>query len=311
MPADHRRTRPLLACALALLALGGCAQPPDDGTRSLPRLALGRPPVDPLAERSDALRLISRSLWGVTTADAFPAAEPELRGSAVAVTQETLAFACDAAGAGGEIGLVRRSSRRTARVLGPTADRRICLARVAEAGLRPIGFYRTPDDLRLGEPVLAVTSLTSRRHRLAEGRLVGQGGEGDPFLETTVSALGPTASAALFDGFGNLIGFGSSGAIEDAYLLAAPMRPEAALHLARARLADAPKLLATLPPDPATAPAPAPTILADPGGGGVDEGSAGSTAAGAGESGPPRIDPMPGPWLGGTEGQGQPAEDQS
>jgi hypothetical protein len=246
--------------ALVVLAVGGCGAANRDGLVSLPTVSLGPAPTASGAEATQ--RRIAGSIWAV--APGAPSgrvrAPPELvQGSAVAVSPRTLLASCDVAGGQGQVRVARRSSHRAARVAGADAERRVCALAPTEAELRPVGAYRPFDDLRVGEPILAVASRSSRDFVLARGWLVAKGGPADPFLETTLVLPPGAKSAVLFDGFGNLVGLGSAGPASESVVLATPVPAALAPELAPANLGDSPALLASLAPEPAASPRPVTT----------------------------------------------------
>jgi hypothetical protein len=263
---DRGPRRAAFAAALAVLAAGGCGGVDRDGIVSLPAVSLGRAPEAPAAAPGPvvALRRIADSIWAV--APGAPSgrvrAPPELvEGSAVAVSPRALLASCDVVGGQEQVRVARRSSHRVARGAGADAGRRVCALEPADADLRPVEAYRRYDDLRVGEPVLAVASRSSRDFALARGWLVAKGGSADPFLETTLVLPPEARSVVLFDGFGNLVGLGSAGPASESVVLAAPVPASLAPGLAPAELGDSPALLASLAPEPAAPPRPVTTVF--------------------------------------------------
>ena len=262
---DRGTPRSALALALAVLAAGGCSAADRDGVVSLPAVSLGRSPQASAAPDPEAaLDRFAASIWAV--APGAPSgrvrAPPELvQGSAVAVSSRTLLASCDVAGGQGQVRVARRSRHRAARVAGADAGGRVCALEPADADLRPVEAYRRFDDLRVGEPILAVASRSSRDFVLARGWLVAKGGPADPFLETTLVLPPGAKSAVLFDGFGNLVGLGSAGPASESVVLAAPVPSTLAPGLAPAELGDSPALLASLAPEPTAPPRPVTTVF--------------------------------------------------
>jgi hypothetical protein len=258
--------RTILALALLAFATAGCGRQGDDGTVSLPSLPLWGPEDESATpDPGEAERRIARSIWALVPA--APSEEPEpgrIRGSAVAVAADTLLATCGSMGQREEVGLLRRSAHRVAPRVATDHERRICALRLPGEELRPPHAYRSFADLRVGEPVLAVASRTSRSFTVERGWLVGKGGAADPYLETTLVLPPGTLSAALFDAFGNLIGFGAAGPASDSTLLAAPVPPGLASRLRRVELAASPALLASLAPAPRGQPRPQPVVLPFP-----------------------------------------------
>lgn len=233
----HRAARRLAGVWLLGAVLGGCGSGGDEVVHLAPLggLALLDRPGGEVS--GEAERLVARAIWGIA-----PAGEDGLvRGSAVAVAADTLLASC-AVAPGGEVRLVRRSAERRVRVAAAGPDRRVCAFRPPGVQLQPVRAYRPFADLRVGETVLAAVSRTSRSFALARGSLTAKGDELDPYLETTLAPPPGTASAALFDAFGNLVGFGAQPAGGDSLLVAAPVPPALAGRLAEARLAGTPPL---------------------------------------------------------------------
>ena len=164
----------LLAWGLAALAAGGCA---DRGDPSLAgaEQAAGRPAPSPAKE---AARLIWPAIWGVVPEAPRYKRElrPELiRGSAVAVSEGRLLASCGAVGGRQEVGLVRHNKYYKAWVARAAGGRRgVCELLAPGAPLAAAPGFRSPDDLRVGEPVYAVVSRTSAEFAVAEGRVTGK-----------------------------------------------------------------------------------------------------------------------------------------
>jgi hypothetical protein len=255
----------IVALLLTASIAAGCGRVGDDGTVSLPALQLW-----PVSDRSatpaasEAQRRIGTAVWGVTPGaiegDVAPRSRP-IRGSAVAVAADALLTSCTGIGSHSTVGIVRRSSFRLARVSGADGDRRLCMLRPAGEELRTAHAYRPFDDLQVGEPLLAVVSRTSRSFTLVRGWLVAKGGSADPFLETTLAVPADTMSAAVFDTYGNLVGFGSPDPLSDSVLVATPVPPASVPRLAAARIGRSPAVLASLAPTPGTPPRSAPILL--------------------------------------------------
>jgi hypothetical protein len=256
---------PALAMTLAVLAAGSCGGADRDGVVSLPAVALGRAPQAPAASGPEAaLDRIAGSIWAVAPgapSGKVRAPSELVQGSAVAVSPRTLLASCDVVGGQEQVRVARRSSHRAARGAGADAGRRVCAIEPTGADLRPVEAYRRYDDLRVGEPILAVASRSSRGFVLARGWLVAKGGPADPFLETTLVLPLEAKSAVLFDGFGNLVGLGSAGPASESVVLAAPVPPALAPGLVPADLGDSPALLASLAPEPTAPPRPVTTVF--------------------------------------------------
>jgi hypothetical protein len=221
------------AVACVVLALGGCATLPGG----------------PAADGTDEARTVARSIWGVVPSAPGRNADlrPELiRGSAVAVSADTLLANCVAVGRRSRIGLVRHNKYRLARVVDTDADGQVCALQVAEGPLNPAPGRRSFEDLRVGEPVFAFTNRSSADLDLARGHLAAKSEVGDPFLETTLVLPPRSQSAVLFDGAGNLIGLGSAGPAAESLVIATPMAGDLAPELAVRDGGVAPFLLAGL-----------------------------------------------------------------
>jgi hypothetical protein len=239
--------------AAGLLLVAGCA--------SFPGLSgMGSP------DNEQAARTVSRSIWGVVPSAPKRKADlaPELiRGSAVAVSDDTLLADCRAVRDRSRVGLWRHNKYRIARVAGRDPDGQVCALRVAEGPLQAAPAYRALGDLRVGEPVLAFTNETSADLLLTHGWLAATSATPDPFLETTLVLPPGTLSAVVLDAQGNLIGLGSAGAVADAFALAAPVTARLAPQLAQVEIGVSEPVLASLDPEPreASSPPPRPLIL--------------------------------------------------
>jgi hypothetical protein len=221
--------QPWVALALILesITIIGCSAPRSDReTVSLRALSFLAGPG--AATREGAVeQLIARSIWAVMDSH-------RVLGSAVAVSATTLMVGCDVAGAGGgSVEVVRRSARRTAKLVARHRSGRLCELRPADVRLQAVRGYRPFDTVEIGEQVLAVVSRTSRSFDLVRGAIAGKGGADDPFVETSVMLPPGTRSAALFDRAGNLVAFGSAGPVSDAVVVATPIVPEAVPGLAK------------------------------------------------------------------------------
>jgi hypothetical protein len=137
---------------------------------------------------------------------------PELiRGSAVAVSEGRLLASCGAVGGRREVGLVRHNKYYKARVARAAGGRRgVCELLAPDAPLAAARGFRSPDDLRVGEPVYAILNRTSAEFLLAEGRLAGKRPDGSR-LEVSLGLLPGAPGAVLLDGHGNLLGLGLTG----------------------------------------------------------------------------------------------------
>lgn len=234
--------------AMYALCLGGCAV--DIGERA--------PAVDPDAERQ-----ATRSIWGIVPepprrkADLHPAM---IAGAAVAVSASTLLADCAATTGRARVGLVRHNKYRKADVT-RGADGRLCLLTVADGPLVPAAGYRTFADVRVGEPVSALSSASAMQVLVVRGWLAGKGDPADPFLETTAT-VPATSSAVLIDGRGNILGLGSVDSVQDATLIAVPVQPAFVAALANQDLGLLGPVLAGTVSDPRARPAQAPIVLA-------------------------------------------------
>jgi hypothetical protein len=248
----------------------------------------------------DARPSIARAVWGLVPDTLQGRADPPpelIRGSAVAVADGTLLASCDAVGDRQAVGIVRRSRYRVARIGARVPGQRVCALHPPEPELQTARAWRSFDDLQLGEPILAVTSRTSRSFALASGRLAAKGAADDPYLETTIVLPAGTLSTALFDAYGDLIGFGSAGPASDSVLLAAPLQGVEAAGLAQVRLGTSPEVLASLASAPRAQPASPPTLVTpvplppDDTRQGIASTVTGSSAATGATPPPPRVAP--------------------
>ena len=254
--------RALGGVALAV-ALAGCVRADADPLGAL-RAWLAAPGATPPPDTLASSRQAARSVWGVVPDP--PRRKADLRpgliaGSAVAVSDDTLLANCAVVGRRSRVGLVRHNKYRLARVAagGPGEA---CRLTVAEGPLTPVAGFRSFADLRVGEPVIVLSSRTSAQVAAAPGWLAGKGAAEDPFLETTVAAPTGSRSTVLVDGFGNLIGLGAAPPVAGGLLLAVPLAPASVPDLARHDLAEAPALTAALAPVPRIEPWQPPILLA-------------------------------------------------
>ena len=200
-------TARLVTSGFMLLTLVGCGwsrgQDSPPGPAAL-RAASQLPPA------KEAAKSVSRSLWAVVPAAPKRKQDvrPELiKGSAVAVADDTLLISCQVLGKRKQVGLVRHNKYRVARLASADPQREVCVLRVPDGPLHVVAGYRDPADLRLGEPIYALMNWTSADVALAQGeltKLVAQ--EGEPRLETSVVLPAGVQSGVLIDGHGNLVG---------------------------------------------------------------------------------------------------------
>jgi hypothetical protein len=132
---------------------------------------------------------------------------------------------------------------------------------VPDAEIGAVRAYRPFADLRVGERLVGVASETSRRYVVGQGRLVAKGSSADPYLETTLTAPPGTKSVAVFDAFGNLVGFGAPGAMPGSLLVAFPVPAEAASKLTAVRIGDSPEVQKSLGPVPQPTAQPTPVAV--------------------------------------------------
>ena len=248
-----------------MTTLGACV---GAGERSAwPTLASLWPVTPAISAASDPVETgtrAARSIWGVVPSAPRRKADlrPELiRGSAMAVSADTLLASCQAVEGRPRVGLVRHNKYRIARVT-PDAAGQICRLTVAEGPLTPAAGYRSFADLRVGEPVVALASRTSAEVAAAPGWLAGKGSSDDPFLEATPTVPAGNRSAVLVDGFGNLIGLGAAAPVAGGLVLAVPVGPAATADLANRDLGEADVLLAALTPSPRAQPRQPAVLLA-------------------------------------------------
>lgn len=254
--------RTLGGMALAV-ALAGCVRADADPLGAL-RAWLSAPGATPPPDTLATGREAARSVWGVVPDP--PRRKADLRpgliaGSAVAVSDDKLLANCAVVGRRSRVGLVRHNKYRLASVAAG-GQGEACRLTVAEGPLTPVAGFRSFADLRVGEPVIVLSSRTSAQVVAAPGWLAGKGGTEDPFLETTVAAPAGSRSTVLVDGFGNLIGLGAAPPVAGGLLLAVPLAPASVPGLARRDLAEAPALTAALAPAPRTEPWQPPILLA-------------------------------------------------
>jgi hypothetical protein len=195
------------ACGLALLALVGCGGSRDEE----PPLAVAATAGQPSKE---AAKLIARSIWAVVPET--PARKRDLlsgmiRGSAVAVSANTLLVSCRVVDGLGRVGIARQNKYRFARVVAADQGRSVCLLQASDTPLNVVRGFRWCGDLVPGEPIYAAASRTSAEVTVTEGHVTARHGTGDACALGTDLALPTTASAVLFDGAGRVVGLGTGG----------------------------------------------------------------------------------------------------
>ena len=191
---------------LALLAAGGCAGPEQEELPLVVASAKGQP-------SKEAAKLISRSIWAVvpeTPAHKRDLLSEMIRGSAVAVSGDTLLVSCRVVDGLGRVGITRHNKYRFAQVVAADQGRSVCLLSVPDAPLNVVRGFRWCGDLTAGEPIYAAASRTSAQVSVTEGRVTARNGGGDACALGTDLALPPsTASAILFDATGRVVGLGT------------------------------------------------------------------------------------------------------
>ncbi len=254
--AAHERPTSRDVAAIVLVGMGlsvaGCA----GGIRG------AAAPTTP--DPAEPAQTAARSVWGLVPDAPRGGADvtPELiRGSAVAVSENTLLASCRAVGDRRAVGLVRRDAYRTATVAARDLDGQVCALRVDQGSLLPVPAFRGLGDLRVGEPVVAFANRTRADLALVRGWLAATSGEPEPFIETTLVLPPDTLSGVVFDAQGNLIGLGSAGPTPDAYTLAAPVADPLAPRLAAVEIGASETVQASLESDPGDAEPPPPLWL--------------------------------------------------
>ena len=189
-------------CSLLAFVSAACAEAPKEAAT-----ASGSEP----GCVKTAMKLLARSVWGVVPNAPQHKRDlrPELiRGSAVAVSNNSLLASCGALGGSERTGLVRHGKFRIARLSATDPGRDICVLDVADVPLNVARGYRKPTDLAVGEPVYAVTNRTKADFFLIEGRVIGAFGA-VPSLETSLALPAGMLSAVVFDRYGSLVGLGA------------------------------------------------------------------------------------------------------
>jgi hypothetical protein len=156
------------ACGLALLALVGCGGSRDEE----PPLAVAATAGQPSKE---AAKLIARSIWAVVPET--PARKRDLlsgmiRGSAVAVSANTLLVSCRVVDGLGRVGIARHNKYRFARVVAADQGRSVCLLQASDTPLNVVRGFRWCGDLVPGEPIYAAASRTRANRTLVGMRFV-------------------------------------------------------------------------------------------------------------------------------------------
>ncbi len=183
-----------LACGLVLLAISGCG---------------GRENTAESLSPKEAAKLIAHSIWGVVPE--MPAHKryflsKMIRGSAVAVSHDSLLVSCRAIDGLNQVGITRHNKYRVAQVVAADQGRSVCVLKAPDAPLNVARGFRWCGNLPSGEPIYAATSLTSADVTVAEGRITTRHGDGDICTLATDLLLPATASAILFDAAGRLVG---------------------------------------------------------------------------------------------------------
>ena len=194
------------ACGLALLALVGCGSSRDEEPPLAVAAAAGQP--------KEAAKLIARSIWGVVPAT--PARKRDLlskmiRGSAVAVSGDTLLVSCRVVDGLGRVGIARHNKYRVARVVAADQGRSVCLLQASDTPLNVVRGFRWCGDLTPGEPIYAAASRTSSEVTVTEGHVTARHGTADACALATDLALPASGSAILFDSVGRVVGLGTGG----------------------------------------------------------------------------------------------------
>ena len=199
-------TARLLAGGFALLALAGCGGGGGEEAPAASALrAMSRPPAP-----REAAKPVSRSLWAVvpTAPKRKQDVRPELiRGSAVAVADDTLLTSCRVLGKRKQVGLIRHNKYRMAQLASADPRREVCVLRMADGPLNVAAGYRDPADLRPGEPIYALVNRTAADVALAQGEVVEVAGRAEaPRLRTSLVLPAGVQSGVLIDEYGNLVG---------------------------------------------------------------------------------------------------------
>ena len=199
-------TARLLAGGFALLALAGCGGGGGEEAPAASALrAMSRPPAP-----REAAKPVSRSLWAVvpTAPKRKQDVRPELiRGSAVAVADDTLLTSCRVLGKRKQVGLIRHNKYRMAQLASADPRREVCVLRMADGPLNVAAGYRDPADLRPGEPIYALVNRTAADVALAQGQVVEVAGRAEaPRLRTSLVLPADVQSGVLIDEYGNLVG---------------------------------------------------------------------------------------------------------
>ena len=254
-------TARLLAGGLALLALAGCGGGGGEEAPAASALqAVSRPPSP-----REAAKLVSRSLWAVvpTAPKKKQDVRPELiRGSAVAVADDTLLASCRVLGKRKQVGLIRHNKYRLAQLAAADPRREVCVLRMPDGPLNVAAGYRDPADLRLGEPIYALVNRTAADVALAQGQVTELPvGPAAPRLRTSLVLPAGVQSGVLIDGYGNLVGVAGPQPGTAGGMMAAAVTGRLAPRLASFE-APAPTVPVPAPRvQPAAFPAPQPVLV--------------------------------------------------
>ena len=199
----------LIICTLLACGVAACAGPDRHGPG--PSASDATTSATPAAVRT-AAQQVGRSVWGVVPST--PASKQALRpnliaGSAVAVARNRLLVSCNAVGGRSRVGLVRHNKYRIAQAAPAESGGQVCALTVTDTPLTAASTYRDRRDLRVGEPVYALSNRTNADVALTGGTLMAKASTSGQ-LKTSIVLPAATRSAVLIDGRGNLIGLASN-----------------------------------------------------------------------------------------------------
>ena len=180
----------------------------------------------PAEVRAAALQT-GRSVWAVVPS--APARKQDLRpdliaGSAVAIAPDRLLASCSAVGGRSQVGILRHNKYRIAKAAPAESGGQICALTVTNVPLTVAATFRDREDLRLGEPVYALSNKTSADVALTGGTLMAKV-PSSAELKTSIMLPPRTMSAILIDGRGNLVGVATNASPDQNGTLATTLAP--------------------------------------------------------------------------------------
>lgn len=137
----------------------------------------------------------------------FRAARHVRQGSAVAISEDRLATNCHTVKDAGILVLLQGETHGPAELVhaDPSSDR--CILRSLELTLQPVPGVRDYTDMKIGEPVFAISAPRGLQQSMQDG-IVSQlrSNAGVNLIQTSAYAAPGSSGGGLFDSHGNLVG---------------------------------------------------------------------------------------------------------